>query len=84
MKFEVLEVFVNTLTADGKYSIGNMQNLTEQLPTAISQKQKTFTGIFITYLKSRKNSDDFDKKNEFSSLSISETIDAEKGGYLNV
>ena len=61
-----------------------MQNLTEQLPTAISQKQKTFTGIFITYLKSRKNSDDFDKKNEFSSLSISETIDAEKGGYLNV
>ena len=84
MKFEVLEVFVNTLTADGKYSIGNMQNLTEQLPTAISQKQMTFTGIFITYLKSRKNSDDFDKKNEFSSLSISETIDAEKGGYLNV
>ena len=60
-----------------------MQNLTEQLPTAISQKQMTFTGIFITYLKSRKNSDDFDK-NEFSSLSISETIDAEKGGYLNV
>ena len=84
MKFEVLEVFVNTLTADGKYSIGNMQNLTEQLQTAISQKQKTISGTFITYLKSRTNWDNFEKKDVFSSLSISEVIDAEKGGYLNV
>ena len=51
---------------------------------AISKKQNTFTGIFITCLKSRTNSDNFDEKDVFSSLSISEIIDAEKGGYLNV
>ena len=51
---------------------------------AISQKQKTFSGIFITYLKSITNSEAFAKKVESASLSISEIIDAEKSCYLNV
>ena len=38
--------------------------------TAISQKQKTFSGIFITYLKSITNSKAFVKKVESASLSI--------------
>ena len=84
MKFEILGLFVNTLTVDDKYSSRNIQNLTQQLQTAISQKQKKISGTFITYLKSRTNWDNFDKKDVFSSLSISEVIDAEKGGYLNV
>ena len=53
-------------------------NLTQELQTAISQKQKTFSGIFITYLKSITNSKAFAKKVESASLSISEIIDAEK------
>ena len=83
-KFEILGLIVNTLTADDKYSRPNIQKLTQELKTTISQKQKTFSGIFITYLKSITNSEAFAKKVESSSLSISEIIDARKCGYLNV
>ena len=83
-KFEILELIVNRLTADIKYSRRNIQNLTQELQTAISQKQKTFSGIFIAYLKYITNSEAFAKKVESASLSISEIIDAGKSGYLNV
>ena len=42
-KFEVSGLIVNRLTADDKYSRRNIQNLTQELQTAISQKQKTFS-----------------------------------------
>ena len=84
VKFEILELFVNTLTTDDKYSSRNIQNLTQQLQTTMSQKQKTFYRIFITYVISRRSSDDFVQKDESTSLSIYEIIDAEKSGYLNV
>ena len=64
--------------------VGISRILTQELQTAISQKQKTFSGIFIEYLKSITNSEAFAKKVESASLSISEIIDAEKSGYLNV
>ena len=72
------------MTADDKYSRRNIQNLTQELETAISQKEKTFSGTFITYLKSITNSEAFAKKVESASLNICEIIDAEKSGYLNV
>ena len=50
----------------------------------MSQKQKIFYRIFITYVKSRTSSDDFVKKDESTSLSIYDIIDAEKSGLLNV
>ena len=84
VKFEILRLFVNTLTTDDKYSSRNIQNLTQQLQMAISQKQKTFYRIFITFFKSRTNSDNFVKKDECTSLSIYDIIDAETSGYLNV
>ena len=62
VRFEILELFVNTLTTDDKYSSRNIQNLTKQLQTTMSQKQKTFYRIFITYVKFRTSSDDFVKK----------------------
>ena len=83
-KFEILGLIVNRLTATDKYSCRNTQNLTKELQTAISQKQKTFSGTFITYLKSITNSEAFAKKVEPASLSICEIIDAQKSGYLNV
>ena len=83
-KFEILGVIVNRLTADDKYSRRNIQNLSQELQTAISQKQNIFSGIFITYLKSIKHSKAFVKKVESASLSICEIIDAGKSGYLNV
>ena len=84
VKFEILRLFLNTLTTDDKYSSRNIQNLTQQLQMAISQKQKTFYRIFITFFKSRTNSDNFVKKDESPSWSIYEIIDSEKGCYLNV
>ena len=83
-KFKILGFIVNRLTADDKYSRRNIQNFTQELQTAISEKQNTFSGIFITYLKSITNSEAFAKKVESASLSISEIIDAEKSCYLNV
>ena len=83
-KFKIIGLIVNRLTADDKYSRRNIQNLTQELQTAISQKQKPFSGIFIKYLKSITNSEAFAKKVESANLSICEIIDAEKSGYLNV
>ena len=61
-----------------------MQNFPEQFQTPLSQKQKTFSGFFIAFLKCAWNSEHFQKKDEYPSLIISEIIDAERRGYLNV
>ena len=43
---KILGLFVNTLTADDKYSLLNRDSLTQSIETLLSQKQKTFSGIF--------------------------------------
>ena len=82
--YEILRLFVKALTADDKYSVSNMQDLTQHIQTLLSQKQKTFSGFFIAFLKCAWNLDHFQKKDEYPSLIISEIIDAERRGYLNV
>ena len=81
---EILRLFVKTLTADDKYSGNNMQGLPQQFQTPFSQKQTIFSGFFIAFLKCAWNLDHFLKKDEYSSLIISDIIDAERRGYLNV
>ena len=81
---EILRLFINALTADDKYSGSNMQNLPQQFQTPASQKQKTFSGPFNDFLKCAWNLEHFQKKDEYFSLIISEIIDAERRGYLNV
>ena len=61
-----------------------MQNFPQQLQTPISQKQKTFSGFFIAFLKCASNLENFEKKDEHLSLIITEIIDSEIVGYLNV
>ena len=61
-----------------------MQNLPQQLQTPLSQKQKTFSWFFIAFLKIAWNLEHFQKKNECPSLIISNIIDAERRGYLNL
>ena len=76
---------MNTLAADDKYSRRNVQNFQQQLPTALSQTQKIFPAIFTSFLKSTSNLEHFFfKKDESPGLSISQIIDSEIGGYLNV
>ena len=77
-------MFVNAVTADDKNSGSNMQNFPEQFQTPLSQKQKTFSGFFIAFLKYAWNLEHFQKRDEYPSLIISGIIDAKRRGYLNV
>ena len=61
-----------------------MQNIPQQFQTPISQKQKIFFRFFIAYLECASNMEHFEKKDEHPSLFISELIDSERVGYLNV
>ena len=81
---EILRLFVNALTSDDKYSDSNMHNFPQQFQTPASQKQKIFSGFFIPFLKCAWNLEHFQKKDEYSSLIISEISDAERRGYLNL
>ena len=81
---EILRLFVNALTADDKYSGSNMQNFPQQFQMPLSQKQKTLSGFFIAFLKFAWNLEHFQKEDEYPSLIISEIIDAERRGYINV
>ena len=61
-----------------------MQNSPQQLQTPMSQKQKMFSGFFIAYLECASNLEPFENKDEHPSLVISEIVDSERVGYLNV
>ena len=61
-----------------------MQNLPQQFQTPLPQKKDTFSWFFIPFLKCAWNLEPFQEKDEYSSLIISEIIDAETRGYLNV
>ena len=59
-------------------------NFTQQFEGPLSQRQKTFSGWFLAFLKCALNLKHFEKKDEYSSLVISKVIDSERGGYLNI
>ena len=61
-----------------------MLNFTQQLEASLSQKQKTFSGLFLALLKCALNLEHFEKKDEFSSLVVSKVINSERGGYLHL
>ena len=61
-----------------------MQKLPQQFQTPLSQKQKTFSWLFIAFLENALNLEHFQRKDEYPSLIISEIIDPERRGYLNV
>ena len=50
---------MNTLTADDKYSRRNVENFQQQLPTALSQKQKILPANFTSFHKSTSNLEPF-------------------------
>ena len=57
-------MFVNTLTADDKYSLLNRDNLTQPIRTQLSQKQKAFTPFFLAFFKSTLYFEHFQKKDD--------------------
>ena len=72
------------MTTDDKYSGPNMLNFTQQLEAPLPQKQETFSGLFLAFMKCASNLEHFEKKHQYASLVISKVIDSERGGYLNV
>ena len=81
--YDILRLFVSAWTADDKHSGSNMQSLPQTFQTSLYQK-KNFFWFFIAYLNYAWNLEHFQKNDEYPSLIISEIIDAEKRGYLNV
>ena len=61
-----------------------MLNFTQQFEAPLSQKQETFSGFFIAFLKYALNLEHFEKEDEYPILVISRIINSEIGGYLNV
>ena len=59
---EILGVFVNTLTADGKYPVQGCENLQLPIQMQLSEKQKTFSKFFVPFLESSSNFKHFEKK----------------------
>ena len=72
------------MTTDDKYSRRDMLNFTKQLEAPLSQKQKTFSGFFLAFLKCALNLKHFEKKDEYSFPVIYKVIDSERGDNLNV
>ena len=66
------------------YSGWNMKNFTQQLEAPLSPKQKTFSGLFLAFLKCALNLEHFEKRDDCSRIVLSKVIDSERGGCLNV
>ena len=52
---KIEKLFPKTLSADGKYSLLDIDNLTQRIKMRLSQKQKTFGEFFSSILKSSFN-----------------------------
>ena len=52
-------MFVNTLTADDKYSLLNRDNLTQPIQTELSKKLRAFSELLLGFWKSTLNFEHF-------------------------
>ena len=59
---EIFRLFVNTMSADHKYSRRNMQIFWKQLQTLLSQKRQAFHQFLIAFLKCARNLEHSKKK----------------------
>ena len=78
--WKISRLFPKTLSADGKYSLLNRDNLTQSIQMQLSGKQKTFCQFFCAFLKSRLNFEHFQTKDDSHSWGISKFRESEKQG----
>ena len=76
-------MFLNTLTAEYKYSRRNMQTFAQPVQTPLSLKQSLFLDFLLRFWNLHEMENIFKKKGKSSSLSIFEIIDSKRDGYLN-
>ena len=78
--WKISKLFPNTLTADGKYSPLNGDNLTQPIQMQLSPKQEICSQSFCGFLESSLNFEHFQKKDDSHRSYISEIRDSEKHG----
>ena len=61
---KIFSLFLNTFTADDKYSLPNRDNLRQPTQVQLSQKQKALSQFFIEVWKSILNFEHFTKKDD--------------------
>ena len=76
---KILRLFVHTLTPDGKYSLLIRDKLTQPFQILLSEKQKSFSQFFSSFLKCTLNFQHLRKKDHSHSPCISEITDSVKG-----
>ena len=81
---KVLRLFVKTLSDDGKYFLLYRDNLTQPIQILFSQKPKTFSELFSTFLKCPINFAHFKKKDDPHIRCISQITVFEKGDWIYI
>ena len=61
---KALKLFVNTLSADDKYSLLKRDNFMQPIRTILSQKQKPFYQLLLAFSKSALYLEHFQKKDD--------------------
>ena len=62
VRFEILGLLVNTITANFQYSCSNRQNLQLPIQMQLFGKPKIFCQVFVSILKSTLNFEHFEEK----------------------
>ena len=62
--WKISKLFPDTLSADGKYSLLNWDNLTQHIQIQLSQKQNHSSEFFVRFLTSRLNFEHFQKNDD--------------------
>ena len=75
---KISRLFPNTLSADGKYSLLNRDNLSQPIQMQLSRKGKTSSKFFCAFLNSSLNFVHFQTKDCSHSWGISKTTESEK------
>ena len=82
--WNVLRLFVKTLTADYKYSLISKDNSMQAIEGHLSQIQNIFSEFFADFFRICIKFQTFSKKDEPHSLCISEFTDHERRAEINV
>ena len=81
VRSKILSLFVNTLTADGKYSRHNWKISSNKFKRNYLKNEKLNLDFSLRSWNLHQILSILKKKDESHSLSISEIIDSERGGY---
>ena len=76
--FELLRLFVKTLTGDDSYSVSHIWKLQDLIQMQLSKKVKTFRGIFPRFFKSTSRFRHFNEKDGSHSLCNLEIKDGQR------